>query len=120
MAHRRYKKLDVVPGGAPVRINVSQGDIMTRTLVFSLFASAGELSIPAGASVALKGKRPDGEDMALPGTLEGIMATFTLPEAALEVPGEMPCNVVISSGGNRLYTEMIEISIDTPAKRGDD
>ena len=47
MAHRRYKKLDVVPGGEPVRINVSQGDALSRVLTFSLFASSGELEIPS-------------------------------------------------------------------------
>ena len=119
MAHRRYKKLDVVPGGKPVRINVSQGDALSRVLTFSLFASSGELEIPSGASVALKGRKPDGEEMVLAGTLEGIMATFTLPETAMDTPGNMPCNVVISAGQNRLYTETVMITIDS-TERGDD
>ena len=119
MAHRRYKKLDVVPGGEPVRINVSQGDALSRTLTFSFFASSGELEIPSGASVTLKGRKPDGSEIDLPGTLEGIMATFTLSESAMDTPGDMPCNVVITAGQNRLYTETVMITIDS-TERGDD
>ena len=119
MAHRRYKKLDVVPGGEPARINVSQGDALSRVLTFSLFASSGELEIPSGASVTLKGRKPDGSEMTLAGTLEGVMATFTLPESAMDKPGEMPCNVVISAGQNRRYTETGIITIDS-TERGDE
>lgn len=117
--HRRYVKLDVVPGIEPVKVYISQNDVRSRTLSFRLFARVGEFEIPAGAVMTLEGRKPDGGRLTVAGSYENLLVTFTLPEAAALVPGTIPCNVVISSGDNRLYTETILIIIDKDVLEGE-
>ena len=112
----KYTKLDVVPGGEPQQYPISQGDKNSRSLAFSLFARSGELSIPQGATVTLEGKKPDGTALVVSGTLSGIGARFLLPESAADVPGRIPCQVVIRSGTRRLYTETFYLIVDQKTK----
>ena len=112
----KYTKLDVVPGGEPQPYFISQGDKNSRSLAFSLFAKSGELEIPQGATVTLEGKKPDGTELVVSGTLAGIGARFLLPESAASVPGRIPCKVVIRSGTSRLYTETFLLIVDRKTK----
>lgn len=112
----KYTKLDVVPGGEPQQYSISQGDKNSRFLAFSLFARSGELEIPQGATVTLEGKKPDGTELVVPGSLAGIGAQFLLPESAASVPGRIPCKVVIRSGISRLYTETFYLMVDQKTK----
>ena len=112
----KYTKLDVVPGGEPQRFSISQGDKQSRTLAFTLFAGDGALDLPQGATVTLEGKKPDGSSLIVGGSLAGIGARFLLPESAARVPGQIPCNVVIRSGTQRLYTETFFLVVDRKTK----
>ena len=47
--------LDVVPGGLPAVVNVSQFDEGSRTLHINLYASVGEFEIPAGSTAKVQG-----------------------------------------------------------------
>ena len=52
--------LDVTPGGIPLTIHASQYDASSRTFLFRLFSSAGELALPKGVTATIRGSKPDG------------------------------------------------------------
>lgn len=109
---RKYAKLDVVPGGEPQAFFISEHDDRSRHLIFSLFASEGEIDLPSGTTAVLEGRLPDGEELRIGGTVEGRMLTFDLPAAAAQTAGKIPCNVVLSAGTKRLYTEGFRLVVD--------
>lgn len=51
--------LDVVPGGVPVIVPLTQYED-DFTLQFRMFSSQGDLSLPSGTTVAIRGMKPDG------------------------------------------------------------
>ena len=53
-------ELDVSPGGIAPVIHVSQYDTGSRTLVFNLIATAGDLILPGGVKAEIRGTKPDG------------------------------------------------------------
>lgn len=109
---RKYAKLDVVPGGEPQRFYISQNDERSRHLVFSLFASEGTFELEQGTTAALEGLKPDGTELKIAASLNGIGVTVDLPASAADLPGEIPCNVVLAANGKRLYTELFILIVD--------
>lgn len=108
----KYAKLDVVPGGDPVKFFISENDIRSRTLIFRLFAREGELEIPSGATVTLEAKRPDGAEFEIAGTRNNLELKFILPEAVAEQAGTIPAQVAIKTSDSELRTERILIVVD--------
>ncbi len=109
----KYTRLDVVPGGEPQRFYISENDERSRELLFRLFASTGEFEMPeSGVTVTLEGRKPDGSDLKVTGSRTNSALTFVLPASAADMPGEIPCNVVITAGNKRLYTEMFILVVD--------
>ena len=109
---RKYAKLDMVPGGQPQRFDISEHDDRTRHLIFSLFASEGEFTMPENCTATLEGRLPSGGELKVNGQVEGYMVTFDLPAAAAAVAGTIPCNVVLTYDGNRLYSEGFRLVVD--------
>lgn len=110
--YRKYVKLDAVPGGAPVRIYISQGDKKSRRLEFGLFASEGTLELPSEAVVKMKARRPDGEELELTGTRNNLSVVFEIPEEFAAYDGEIPAVITATSGQERLTFEAITIVCD--------
>ena len=109
----KYTRLDVVPGGEPQKFYISENDDRSRELLFRLFASSGDFVMPdSGVTVTLEGRKPDGTDLRVTGSRINQALTFLLPASAADQPGEIPCNVVISGGNKRLYTEMFILVVD--------
>ena len=59
MLTRRYD-IDMVPGGVPLTLNITQNDIGLTTFVFAPFASHGELDLSALHSAIIEATKPDG------------------------------------------------------------
>ena len=77
MLTRTYE-LDMVPGGIPLSIHLSQYD-SDVTLVFQLFASQGTLEIPtSGITAEIRGTKRDGNGISAAGTFEIIDSVPTV------------------------------------------
>ena len=63
-------ELDVSPGGIAPVIHVSQYDTGSRTLLFNLIATAGDLILPTGTKAEIRGTKPDGN------ALQNILERF--------------------------------------------
>lgn len=110
--YRKYVKLDAVPGGQPVKIYISQGDRRSRHLEFALFASSGELELPAGATVSMKARRQDGEVLELTGTRNNMSVSFDIPASFAECAGNIPAAITAISGEERLTFEPVWLVCD--------
>lgn len=110
--YRRYVKIDAVPGGEPVKIYISQGDKRSRHIELAMFASSGELELPAGATVKMKARRPDGEELEITGRRNNLSVTFDIPASFAEYAGNIPVAVTAESGDERLTFEPIWLVCD--------
>ena len=58
MIQQKYA-LNMIPGGVPVRVPVSQYDADSRGIVFNLYTGDLEFTVPDGAVVTCDGTKPD-------------------------------------------------------------
>ena len=96
-------KLDLVPGGIPLVIPVSQYDVNSRVFSLELTSSGGAVSIPSTASAAIRGTKPDGNgfDYAASGiTISGdtVTVSITLTAQMTAVAGRIPCEIYLYTG----------------------
>ena len=96
--------LDVVPGGLPPIINVSQFDEGSRTLHINLYASSGEFEIPAGSTAKVQGTKRDKKGFSYSATLNGSEVICDITQNMTAIAGRVPCEVVIENGNDILAT----------------
>lgn len=97
MVTQKYN-LNMVPGGMPVRVPVSQWDKGSRDITFTLYAGATLFEIPSGAAVRIDGRKEDGTCFTYNTPGSGSTATVTLTEQMTACPGQTECQIVITSG----------------------
>ena len=107
--------LDVTPGGVPLSVHASQYDGESRTFVFRLFSSAGELSLPAEAGAAVKGTKPDGNGFSYTAEIIGNNVTVVLTKQMTAVAGHVKCEIVVSLGETELATANFILVVERAA-----
>jgi len=113
--HTRTIPIDIVPGGEPPVINVSQYDKGSRIFDFVLFSSDGEFEIPSGATASISGLKPDGNGFDYTATLEGNTVTVEITEQMTAVAGRVPCKIEIEKNGTKILTEKFILKVDRAA-----
>ena len=91
-------ELDVSPGGIAPVVHVSQYDTGSRTLVFNLTASAGDLILPQGTKAEIRGTKPDGNGFSYECDLTGKTVTADLTEQMTAAAGKAICEIVLYTG----------------------
>ena len=107
--------LDLTPGGVPLSVHASQYDGDSRTFVFRLFSSAGELSLPTAAEAAVKGTKPDGNGFSYTAERSGNNVTVQLTKQMTAVAGHVKCEIVISLGETELATANFILVVERAA-----
>lgn len=115
MMYTNQVPIDIVPGGEPPVIHVSQYDAGSRTFNFALFATDGELEIPVGATASIEGTKPDGNGFDIEAAIDGNIVTVTLTEQMAAVAGRVPCKIVVEQGGTTILTETFILKVDRAA-----
>lgn len=88
--------LDLIPGGVLPRINVSQYDKGSRTLLFNLFSSGLPFEVPSGATVTIQGTKPDMTGFQYPCSAQGSIVTADLTDQMTVLAGEVTTEIVIT------------------------
>ena len=70
----QVKNINMTPDSIPPYMKVSQYDV-GRELAFKMRDGSGEYSVPAGATVKLKGTKPSGFGFTITCTVTGSTAT---------------------------------------------
>lgn len=88
--------LDLIPGGVLPRINVSQYDKGSRTLLFNLFSSGLPFEVPSGATVTIQGTKPDMTGFQYHCSAQGSIVTADLTDQMTVLAGEVTTEIVIT------------------------
>ena len=94
--------LNLIPGGVPVRVPVSQYDADSRELIFSLYCGNTLFSIPAGAVVTCDGIKPDRKGFSYPATVSGHAVTVPVTQQMTAAAGLAECQITITKNGKVL------------------
>lgn len=112
------KNLNLLPGGVPVIVNVSQYD-KGQTLNFAIYDQGTLFTIPTGAEVSIQGTKPDGHGFAYSCTFSGSTVTATLQQQMTAVAGDVLTEIAISKSGNLIATANFILRVEKAAL-GDD
>lgn len=94
--------LNLIPGGVPVRVPVSQYDAGSRDITFSLYHGGTAFAVPAGAVVTCDGAKPDRKGFSYVCTAAGSTVTVTVTEQMTAAAGEVDCQITIRKDGQVL------------------
>lgn len=108
-------KLNLIPGGVPVRVPVSQYDAGSRNITFSLYQGETAFSVPAGAVVTCDGAKPDRKGFSYVVTASGSAVTVTVTEQMTAVPGEAECQITIRKDGKVLGSANFLLAVEHAA-----
>ncbi len=131
---KRTYELDMVPGGIPLSIHLSQYDSDVQ-LVFELYASQGELNIPSsGVTAEIRGTKLDGNGISAEGTFSVVNSvptvTIQVTKQMTAIAGKNTFELVLStqSGSNKfdlpsanfyLEVERAALDYDTLASKSE-
>ena len=91
-------ELDVSPGGIAPVIHVSQYDTGSRTLLFNLIATAGDLILPSGTKAEIRGTKPDGNGFSYSCPINGKTVSANVTEQMTAAAGKAICELVLYTG----------------------
>ena len=91
-------ELDVSPGGIAPVIHVSQYDTGSRTLLFNLVATAGDLILPSGVHAEIRGTKPDGNGFSYDCLINGKVVEADVTEQMTAAAGKAVCEIVLYTG----------------------
>ena len=94
--------LNLIPGGVPVRVPVSQYDAGSRDITFSLYCGNTLFSIPTGAVATCDGIKPDRKGFSYPATVSGHTVTVPVTQQMTAAAGEVECQIAIRKDGQVL------------------
>jgi hypothetical protein len=104
------------PGGVEPSVHVSQYDAGSRILLFDFGPS---YSIPAGASVSIRGTKPDKTGFAYPCTIASGKASIVVQDQMTVCAGRVPCEVRIEVDGTRIHSATFVLYVK-PSALADD
>jgi len=113
--------LNLIPGQVLPRVNVSQYDSGTRTLHMAIYNGNQAFSVPSGVTGVVQGTKPDrmGFQYAATVTAGSNIAEVDITQQMTAVSGEVPCELVLSQGDDRIATVNFIIFVE-PAALADD
>ena len=110
-------ELRMTPGGISPFTHVSQYETGARTFEFRLYDGDTEYPIPAGASVTLYGRRPDGVGFSTPCAVVGSRLLVVVSADMTACAGKVECELELVSGDTRVSTENFYLLVERAAYR---
>ena len=107
--------LNLIPGGSPVRVPVSQYDAGSRDIIFSLYSGSAAFSLPAGATVTVDGTKPDRKGFSYVTAASGNTVTVTVTEQMTAVPGNAECQLTVMQSGKVLGSANFLLAVERAA-----
>ena len=108
-------KINMVPGGMPPIIHVSQYDAGSRDLTFELYSGATPWKAPSGATVTIDGTKPDGKAFSVAVAASGSTVTATLTQQMAAAAGRAECQLTVTKGENVLGSANFILDVERAA-----
>lgn len=118
MAIAINRELNVVSTGVPPVIHLSQYD-SDFSLVFSLYASSGTLTMPNGTTAEIRGTKRDGNGYSAAASVSGTTVTVTGDEQITACAGRNMFEIATYYNSKRLYTANFIIDVERAALDAD-
>ena len=117
MIYQSYD-INMIPGGVPVIVQLSQYDAGTRTLQFTLYKGS-ELFTDSG-TVTLRGKKPDGNVFEYECTYSNGVASIVIEEQMTAVAGKVTCELRVTNSGQVVGSANFVMMVEkAPYSQGD-
>jgi hypothetical protein len=107
-------KLNLIPGGIPEVIKVSQYDAGSRTISFQLYNGTTPFT-SAGLSAQIRGTKPDKHGFAYDATYSAGVVSFAVRDQMTAVAGPVDCEIVLISGQEVLGTANFTLEVERAA-----
>lgn len=108
--------VDIIPGTSAQSVSVSQGDHESRTLLVTLLQdNKTDFTIPAGATVEIRGTKPSGKGFNYGCTFSGNVVTVNIKDQMTAEPGKVPCEISIESNGRTLSSANFDMYVERAA-----
>lgn len=112
------QKLNVVSIGVPPIIHLSQYD-SDFSLVFELYASTGDFTLPSGTTAEIRGTKADGNGYDADATVSGTTITVTGDEQMTAAAGCNVFEIALYKSGKRLNTINFILQVEHAALDAD-
>lgn len=110
MINQKYK-LNLIPGGIPIRVPVSQFDLNSRTIEFELFKGNVKFEAPGDTKCIVQGLKSDGTGFVYDVTINKNIAKFELKEQMTIIPGVVECELKFTNGNEVLATARFDLVV---------
>ena len=107
----QVKNINMTPDSIPPYMKVSQYDV-GRELAFKMRDGSGEYSVPAGATVKLKGTKPSGFGFTITCTVTGSTATAVTTAEMTDEWGAVIAELVVEKSGLKIGSSNIKIDVE--------
>lgn len=107
--------LNMIPGGVPVRVPVSQYDAGSRTITFNLYAGTEQFAVPSGATAQINGTKPDGKSFSYAADISGSSVSATITEQMTAAAGRVNCEIALLNGSNFLGSANFVLLVEKAA-----
>lgn len=125
MVDQNYR-INLIPGGYPEHINVSQYDAGSRTLDFTVYNGAVLFEIPDGSLVTIRGRKPDNTAFVYDCEFSGSEVTVDIKDQMTVLAGIVECEIritledaILGSANFILSVEAGPINENTPVSETD-
>lgn len=112
------RSLNIYAAGIPQIISLSQYDDDFR-LVFSLYTSEGEFTIPSGTTAEVMGTKVDGNGYSASASISGSTVTVTGNKQMTACAGRNVYEIVLTQSGKRLATVNFILKVERAALDAD-
>ncbi len=112
-------KINMVPGGMPPIIHVSQYDAGSRDIIFELYSGSIPWEVPSGATVTIDGTKPDRKAFSVPAAASGSTVTATLTQQMAATAGRAECQLTVTKGENVLGSANFILAVKQAAMAED-
>lgn len=110
--------LDLIPGGVPPILNVSQYD-KAQTWTFNIFAGGQTFSLPSGSTVTIQGTKPDNTGFQYACTYSGSVVTATEQQQMTVLKGDVKAEIRITKGSQLIGSMNFIIRVEEAALTDD-
>ena len=110
--------IDIVSRGVMPVLHLSQYD-SDFTLVFNIYASEGNFSMPSGTTAEIRGTKTDGNGYDAAGTVSGTTVTITGDEQLTAVAGNNIFEIALYYNSKRLNTINFVLAVERAALDAD-
>jgi hypothetical protein len=113
--------VDMVPGGIPETIRISQYDKSMRKFAVRLLMDGVSYTIPGGYTATVSGTKPDGCGFSDACSVSGDTVTVTVSDQMSAVPGDIPCEITLfKEGEGRIASANFLLRVEKAALMSDD